>query len=145
MVLPFELLLLGLQIGFVALLYLFLFEVMRVVLRELRTAATEAPTNSPYGKLVMVQPGTTGIMPGTALPLEPTTALGRKLTNGVVLDDSTVSGEHAIVYLRDGVWYVRDAGSTNGTLVNGQDVVAPSPVRVGDMLQLGSVQLRLSR
>ena len=145
MTVTFEYVVLALQIGFVALLYLFLFEVMRVVLRELRTAAAQAPTESPYGKLVMVQPGSTGVPPGAVLPLEPTTALGRKLTNGVVLDDATVSGEHAILYLRDGQWYVRDAGSTNGTLVNGQDVVAPSPVRPGDVLQLGGVQLRLSR
>ena len=141
----FDLFVLALQVGFVALLYLFLFEVMRVVLRELRTAATQVPVDSAHGRLVMVEPGGTGIVPGTPLPLEPTTALGRKLTNGIVLDDATVSGEHAILYLREGEWFVRDAGSTNGTLVNGQDVVAPSPVRPGDVLQLGGVQLRLSR
>ncbi|MDQ3855739.1 MAG: FHA domain-containing protein [Chloroflexota bacterium] len=134
-----------LNAAFVLLLYLFLFEVVRVILRELRTVATQAPSESPYGKLVVVQPGTTGISPGFVLPLEPTTAIGRKLTNAVVLDDATVSGEHAILYLRDGAWYVRDAGSTNGTLVNGQDVVAPSPIRVGDVLTMGNVQLRLSR
>lgn len=141
----FDVFVFALNVAFVALLYLFLFEVMRVVLRELRVVATQAPADSPFGKLVMVQAGTTGISPGTVLPLEPTTALGRKLSNGVVLDDATVSGEHAILYLRDGVWYVRDAGSTNGTLVNGQDTVAPSQVRVGDLLTLGAVQLRLSR
>jgi pSer/pThr/pTyr-binding forkhead associated (FHA) protein len=141
----FDLFVFALNVAFVGLLYLFLFEVMRVVLRELRTAATEAPTDSPYGKLVIVQPGSTGIAPGSTFALEPTTALGRKLTNGVVLDDATVSGEHAVLYMRDGQWYVRDAGSTNGTLVNGQDVVAPSPVQVGDVLTLGGVQLRLTR
>ena len=141
----FDLFVFALNVAFVGLLYLFLFEVMRVVLRELRQAATQAPTESPHGKLVMVPAGSTGIRPGTALPLEPTTALGRKLTNGVVLDDSTVSGEHAVLYLRDGQWYVRDAGSTNGTLVNGQDVVAPAAMQVGDVLTLGGVQLRLTR
>ncbi len=143
--LSFDIVVFALNVAFVALLYLFLFEVIRVVLRELRSAATQPPAESAYGKLVIVQPGTTGLAPGTALPLEPTTAMGRKLTNAIVLDDPTVSGEHAILYLRDNSWYVRDAGSTNGTLVNGQDVVAPSPVRVGDILTLGGVQLRLSR
>ncbi|MDP9379849.1 MAG: FHA domain-containing protein [Chloroflexota bacterium] len=141
----FDLFVFALNVAFVGLLYLFLFEVMRVVLRELRAAATQSPTDSPYGRLVMVQPGSTGIAPGTSFSLEPTTALGRKLTNGVVLDDATVSGEHSVLYMRDGQWYVRDAGSTNGTLVNGQDVVAPSPVQPGDLLTLGGVQLRLTR
>ena len=141
----YEIVVFALNVAFVALLYLFLFEVMRVILRELRVAATQPPSASPHGKLVVVQPGSTGIAPGTVLPLEPTTAVGRKLTNGVVLDDPTVSSEHAVLYLRDGVWYVRDAGSTNGTLVNGQDVVAPSAVRVGDVITMGGVQLRLAR
>lgn len=141
----FDLFVFLLNVAFVGLLYLFLFEVMRVVLRELRAAASQPQTESPFGRLVMVQAGSTGIAPGSALPLEPTTAIGRKLTNGVVLDDTTVSGEHAVLYLRDGHWYVRDAGSTNGTLVNGQDVVAPSPIQPGDVLTLGGVQLRLTR
>lgn len=141
----FDLFVFVLNVAFVGLLYLFLFEVIRVVLRELRATATQPVVESPYGRLVMVQPGSTGLQPGAGLPLEPTTSLGRKLTNGVVLDDATVSGEHAVLYLRDGTWYVRDAGSTNGTLVNGQDVVAPAPVQPGDLITLGSVQLRLTR
>lgn len=141
----FELFVFGLNVALVALLYLFLFEVMRVVLRELRVAASQQQQDSRHGRVVVIEPGNTGIAAGTELPLEPTTALGRKLANGIVLDDATVSGEHAVLYLRDGVWYLRDAGSTNGTLVNGQDVVAPTPIQPGDVLTLGGVQLRLMR
>jgi len=141
----FDALVFVLNAAFVALLYVFLFEVIRVVLRELRTVGVQSPAESPHGRLVVVQAGSTGLTPGASLSLEPTTALGRKLTNAVVLDDATVSGEHAILYLRDDVWFVRDAGSTNGTLVNGQDVVAPSPMNVGDVITMGNVQLRLSR
>lgn len=141
----FDLFVFVLNIAFVGLLYLFLFEVLRLVLRELRVLAARGPAESPHGRLVVVQPGNTGILPGAVLPLEPTTSIGRKLTNSVVLDDPTVSGEHAVLYLRDSTWYVRDAGSTNGTLVNGQDTVAPSVLAVGDILTLGAVQLRLAR
>jgi hypothetical protein len=143
--LPFEIVIQALNVGFVALLYLFLFEVMRVALRELRSVATQQPVESQFGKLTVVQPGNTGVAPGTNFPLDPTTSIGRKLTNGIVLDDPTVSGEHAVLYLQDDSWYLRDAGSTNGTLVNGEDVVAPAPVQPGDLLTLGGVQLRLSR
>lgn len=142
---PYNIAIFALNVGFIVLIYLFLFEVIRVGLRELRASASQAQVESPYGKLVVVQAGSTGIAPGTQIALEPTTAMGRKLTNAVVLDDPTVSGEHAILYLRDNEWYIRDAGSTNGTLVNGQDVVAPSLVNIGDVLTLGGVQLRLSR
>lgn len=141
----FDLFVFVLNIAFVGLLYLFLFEVLRLILRELRVVAARGPADSQYGRLIVVQPGNTGLLPGAELALEPTTSIGRKLTNAVVLDDPTVSGEHAVLYLRDSTWYVRDAGSTNGTLVNGQDTVAPSVLGVGDILTLGAVQLRLAR
>ncbi|ACZ42332.1 FHA domain containing protein [Thermobaculum terrenum ATCC BAA-798] len=141
----YDLLVFLLNVGFVALLYIFLFEVVRIALRELRAVTATTSQNSRFGQLVVVDPGRTGLRPGTVFPLEPTTAIGRKISNAIVLDDPTVSGEHAILYLWDGTWYIRDAGSTNGTLVNGQDVIEPSPVNVGDILTLGAVKLRLAR
>jgi hypothetical protein len=49
-----------------------------------------------------------------------------------------VSEEHAIVEFRDGWYRVVDAGSRNGTFVNGELLSAPRPLRDGDLLQLGA-------
>lgn len=49
-----------------------------------------------------------------------------------------VSEEHAVVEFRDGWYLVSDAGSRNGTLVNGDPLTGPRPVRDGDLLQLGA-------
>lgn len=49
-----------------------------------------------------------------------------------------VSEEHAIVEFRDGWYRVSDAGSRNGTFVNGEPVTAPRPLRDGDVIQLGT-------
>ena len=50
------------------------------------------------------------------------TTIGRRATNTLVLDDLTVSGEHAVllVGLQDVV--IQDLGSRNGTLLNGRPV-----------------------
>ena len=82
--------------------------------------------------------------PGQAIPLETVTRLGRAGENTVVLEDDFVSAAHAIVLLREGRWWVRDAGSTNGTLVNGARVTGEMPLREGDELQVGSVLLKLA-
>lgn len=53
-------------------------------------------------------------------------------------DDSTVSRVHAELTVGPGGGLVvRDAGSKNGTYVNGELVRAPVPVRLGDKIQLG--------
>ena len=46
--------------------------------------------------------------------------IGRGLDCRVVLDDPLSSRVHAIIERREGRWFIRDAGSRNGTFVNGQ-------------------------
>ena len=46
--------------------------------------------------------------------------IGRGLDCQIVLNDPLSSRVHAVVQRRDGAWFIRDAGSRNGTFVNGQ-------------------------
>lgn len=60
----------------------------------------------------------------------------------VVLTDPYVSSHHAtIVYTDDGIYQISDAGSTNGTKVNGKRVMQAQIVD-NDTLQLGHTILR---
>ncbi len=53
----------------------------------------------------------------------PVVNLGRGDHNDIVLDDWSVSTSHAKLQLREGIWFVSDLGTTNGTLVEGEEVV----------------------
>ncbi|MCF2662046.1 FtsW/RodA/SpoVE family cell cycle protein [Pseudoflavonifractor phocaeensis] len=68
--------------------------------------------------------------------------LGRSPSADVRLDLPTVSRQHAAL-LRDdrGLWKVTDLGSKGGTLVNGRPVTEPIPIRMGDSLSVGGVEL----
>jgi hypothetical protein len=68
--------------------------------------------------------------------------LGRGSGCTVVLADITVSRRHAELVLRDGCWILRDLGSSNGTWVNGRQVVE-AEVRSGDLVVLGDCRIRL--
>lgn len=66
--------------------------------------------------------------------------LGRAADATVSFADTAspvVSDRHARITFRDGWYELTDAGSTNGTLVNGRAVVAPHALREGDVVQLG--------
>lgn len=131
-----------LRLGFLALLYLFLFLVARVLVRDLR-AASRGPAEP--GRLVVIaSPGGEPAV-GTSFPLDAVTSVGRDLTNTVVVDDPFASSEHAVLTFRGRVWYVEDLGSTNGTFVNGQAVSTPTAMGFGDQLQVGEVRFRLDR
>ena len=83
--------------------------------------------------------------PGTSIPLDAVNSLGRDVNNSIVLDDSFVSADHALLTFRGRAWYVEDRGSTNGTWLNGQKVGGLLPLGYGDEVQIGQVRLRLER
>jgi hypothetical protein len=68
--------------------------------------------------------------------------VGRNHHCDVVLDDPTVSRQHARLVFRDGTWMVQDLASTNGTIVNGLPVGRCS-LRPGDHVVLGEARLRI--
>lgn len=128
---------------FLGLLYLFLWSVVRVLLRDLRTAARE-PTRE-IGRLVVLEsPG--GEPPvGSAFRLDAVTTLGRDVNNAIVLEDDFASATHAALTYRGRAWYLEDFDSTNGTFVNGHRVDGIVAVAFGDELQVGQVRMRLER
>jgi len=132
-----------LRIVFLALLYAFLWTVVRVLLRDLRAAAREP--GSELGRLVVIASPGGEPAPGAAFSLDAVTSLGRDVNNSIVVDDEFVSGSHAVLSYRGRAWYVEDLGSTNGTFLNGDFVDGVATVAFGDELQLGSVRLRLER
>ncbi len=127
---------------FLGLLYLFLFAVARVLLRDLR-AASRGPVE--LGRLVVVASPRGEPVPGAIFPLDAVTNIGRDVNNGIVVDDPFASSEHAVLTFRGRAWYVEDLASTNGTFVNGIPVQGIAEMGFGDELQVGEVRLRLDR
>jgi hypothetical protein len=58
--------------------------------------------------------------------------VGRGDQNDVVLEDETVSRDHATFALRNEWWTVLDRGSKNGTIVNGETLAPGQAVPLGD-------------
>jgi hypothetical protein len=75
------------------------------------------------------------------IPLESTLlSIGRGLNNDIILEDTRVSRNHAQLRYRSRRFWVSDVGSTNGTFVNGEQVVERS-LRDGDTISLGGLEL----
>jgi hypothetical protein len=67
--------------------------------------------------------------------------LGRAPANDVQLDDSTVSGQHAVVEWQPDGWTITDLGSSNGTHVNGRRIDQPRTLNPGDTVRVGHLEL----
>ncbi|MFO0951086.1 MAG: GGDEF domain-containing protein [Isosphaeraceae bacterium] len=83
-----------------------------------------------------------GGIPGTMIRLHPgVTVVGRAGENAVRVPDLSVSRRHAEIEVdRQGMAWLTDLGSTNGTFLNKSRLPphTPTPVEDGDRIQLGS-------
>jgi pSer/pThr/pTyr-binding forkhead associated (FHA) protein len=71
--------------------------------------------------------------------VEETCTIGRSPENSIRLDDTSVSGRHAEIAMMAETCHLKDLGSTNGTLVNGQPATQVQ-LRAGDRIRFGKVE-----
>lgn len=65
--------------------------------------------------------------------------IGRDATCGVVIDDATVSRQHARITIRDGAASIEDLASKNGTFVDGVRLGVPATLRDRQTITFGEV------
>jgi hypothetical protein len=80
---------------------------------------------------------------GTRIVVSNGLTLGRAKDNGVVLRDGRASRYHARIVADGAEWYVEDAGSSNGTFVDGARVER-APLKAGATLTIGDTPLRVT-
>ncbi len=141
-----RILLLVLQLGFLALLYLILFNFARALLRDLRSAErAQIASQAGIGRLNVLESPEDVPPAGRAISLGPINSIGRNVNNTIFIEDDFVSANHAMLTFRGRSWFIEDQGSTNGTYVNGHRIDRPVALSYGDELTIGRVRMRLER
>src|SRR6266536_4672064 len=147
--------LLALKIGFLVLLYLFIWRIVRTASRDLRLpqesfilapsregGVATAPPPVRSGRLVVVK--SPELDEGMDFELNSAQlTIGRGGQNDIALpEDDYASARHARFEPRqDGVW-IQDLGSTNGTYLNGARLERPRRLTPGDIVRVGDTDLR---
>jgi FhaA, N-terminal domain/FHA domain len=67
--------------------------------------------------------------------------IGRSRDCEIVLEDAGISRHHAEIRPGRGGWTIQDLGSTNGVVVNGEDIRGARPLQAGDRIGLGSTEV----
>jgi hypothetical protein len=70
-------------------------------------------------------------------------SVGRTAENDVIIPEHSISKRHCTFELGDGTMAIRDAGSTNGTLLNGSPLATDPPVPLcgGETITMGRFKL----
>lgn len=144
MEITFAVLLWAVRIAFLVVLYLFLIRAFGALQRALATE-TAVGARSGIGHLVVRRSIKGAARVGERLPLRAINSIGRDAGNDIVINDEAASAKHALLEFADGEWWIEDAGSTNGTVINGELVRARERIQYGDEVGIGRVALRLEQ
>jgi pSer/pThr/pTyr-binding forkhead associated (FHA) protein len=152
------------RVAFVVLLYLFIWRVVKLSVRDIRApqesliitpeaaraaglgaaAPPPAPAPGPAGPRHLFVVKSPVFPPGSRVVLDEDVVFGRAQGCDVVLEgDGTASGRHARVFHRNGTVLIEDLGSTNGTFVNGRRVAGDTALAVGDRVGIGGTELEV--
>ena len=122
---------------FVALLYLFLFAIMKTGVGLVRGQRKKERTWS-----VSVERGPKELR-GVSIAVRGPVIVGRSPGADIVIGAGYVSGRHARFSLMGQNLFIEDLGSTNGTAVNGQRISAPVALKNNDVVNVGDVAMRV--
>lgn len=122
-----------LKLIFVALLFLFLWQIARTI--TIHLGVKERSSRKRRAREVVIVRSDS--QSGLEIPIDSVVVMGRSEQADVVLDDSYASEFHLRFSIDDGSLLVQDLGSTNGTYVNGRRITTPVTVTRGDAVQVG--------
>jgi pSer/pThr/pTyr-binding forkhead associated (FHA) protein len=139
-----------LKFCFLALLYLFLFRVVQVVVRELRAPEADEAADGRRDRKTRKGVRLRILEPqeheGELYQLGEEITVGRGGGCSIVLpDDHYVSTLHARVFRRGDEVLVEDLGSRNGTYLNGSPITSATRLRRGDRVQFGQTVAEVVR
>jgi hypothetical protein len=121
------------------LLFLFLFAVMRTGI-----GLVKGQQHKGERWTVAVERGPRELR-GVKLPVLGPVVVGRSPGADIVIDAGYVSGRHARFSVLSDALIIEDLGSTNGTMVEGARIEAPTTLEPGDLVSIGEVTLRVGR
>ncbi len=124
---------------FVALLYLFLFAIMRTGIGLVRGQRKKERTWN-----LSVEKGPKELR-GVSIVVRGPVIVGRSPSADIVIGAGYVSARHARFTLMGQNLFVEDLGSTNGTAVNGQLISDPTSLNENDVVNVGDVSIRVRR
>ncbi|MCD1147027.1 FHA domain-containing protein [Peptoniphilus sp. KCTC 25270] len=125
---------------FIVIIYLFIFTIIRMIYLDIRSMKSfDGGKEVAYLKVVNRLDSLNFKMQEYYV-LKKKTLIGRSTKNDIVIKDSFVSKNHLNIREEDGIYYINDLDSANGTYLNGEPLYQEEELHNGDRIGVGFIQ-----
>ncbi len=141
---PMDNLLYILKYVFLALIYLFLLQIILLIRADVRRHRAPKKTISRSGPALEILVGSE-LIEGVQEPLifiSGNLIIGRDAGCDIQITDASISGRHARISVEDGHCTIEDLGSTNGTLVNDRKLEGKVEIVKDDIIKIGMISFQ---
>ena len=135
------------EYGMLLFLLAFVARLSRVMFRDIRAQRKTIRPSANGGNeaaLIVVEAQEPGLS-GRRFSFRQELAIGRGPDNDVVIPENFVSHHHAVIFRKGNLYAIRELGSRNPILLNGQPLKGTAYLKNGDFIRVGFVTLRFER
>ncbi|MBL7575259.1 FHA domain-containing protein [Peptoniphilus asaccharolyticus DSM 20463] len=137
----FEIISQGLRYVFIVIIYLFLLSIIRLIYMDIKKMDMKGSYMDAAYLKVVNRLDSLDFKMDEFYVLKGVTIIGRSSKCDITIKDKFVSKEHIEIREEDGVYFLEDLNSANGTFLNGEEVHDIIELRNGDKIGVGFIQL----
>lgn len=124
---------------FVFLIFYFIYSIIRVIYFDVRSTMRKESITDTYLKLTNKNQGFR-FKVQEFYYLTENNKIGRGEENTIIIPDKYLSTSHARIFRDDGLFFIEDLDSANGTFLNGEKINNQVELRTGDIIGMGQME-----
>lgn len=124
---------------FIVIIYLFIFSIIRLIYMDIKSTSIVDISDGAYIKLLNRKESIPYLIK-EYYPIKHRLNIGRDKSNNVVLKDPYVSSRHCSIILEDGIYFIEDMDSSNGTYLNDEKLLDVAVLGNKDRIKIGDIE-----
>lgn len=136
---------------FIVILYFIIYYSLKIMYKDVKVSGgrrrrpqtIDNNINRSFGIEVISVGQNPNLKKGTIIPIKDEITIGRKEGNSLILSDKHISGNHAVLTVKNNYLYLKDLNSTNGTFVNGKRIVSSVKLIGKEEIQIGTTVFKV--
>ncbi len=124
---------------FIIIIYFFIYSIIRLIYLDIRGLSFITSEDTSYIRLLN-DPESLPFLIKEYYVLNRKLNIGRSINNDIIIQNEYISKNHARLEKREGKYYISDLNSSNGTFLNGKQILGTVELNNRNIIKMGNIE-----